>query len=558
MTALRRRWILALGAALMLIAAWPTTRLWRTERALRHYRATLAARGEPMTAAELAPLSTPAARQAAAQLASALNQGRPLGNRTDLPGLMRFVAQGLALPATRQDELQTDLGSHSPWPALELEMPIHRDRLQTAIHILARAPALDFDVRYEQGVDLALPHLQSLRDLARLLGLSTALHLRAGDPAAATADLCTLLAAAHACRGEATTVSQWTRVSMCSIAASATWDLLQSDRVTRADLERVQAAWAPLQFLDPMARSLERERLVQHDFYERLRTQPGFRRRAFQNALGASGPAPAPAPRGTVAATATLTGLAEQTGSVLARSGELTRLWLLESLWSSFWAYEDELRALQALQAQLEGLRAAAAGQPFAPILRHLDNLLQTTRETRALNFLQPAFAHQFSSSTRTLSRPMLAETQRRLVTTALALHRYRLHHGSWPAHLDLLIPQFLPSLPLDPYDAQPIRYRPQPDGRLLLYSVGEDAIDQGGDPTPAEGNPNQPSFWRGRDLVWPRPANAAEVAAYLTRRPPPVNPTPPRSAPPSPPRRRPPPAPRRPRPAVQGSSIAR
>ena len=49
------------------------------------------------------------------------------------------------------------------------------------------------------------------------------------------------------------------------------------------------------------------------------------------------------------------------------------------------------------------------------------------------------------------------------------------------------------------------LRYRLKPDGTFLLYSVGEDARDDGGDPTP----PSAGKFdlWEGRDAVWPSSA---------------------------------------------------
>jgi hypothetical protein len=48
--------------------------------------------------------------------------------------------------------------------------------------------------------------------------------------------------------------------------------------------------------------------------------------------------------------------------------------------------------------------------------------------------------------------------------------------------------------------------YRLKPDGSFLLYSVGEDGKDDGGDPKPAGGN--RYGLWGGRDAVWPMAAS--------------------------------------------------
>lgn len=73
--------------------------------------------------------------------------------------------------------------------------------------------------------------------------------------------------------------------------------------------------------------------------------------------------------------------------------------------------------------------------------------------------------------------------TQRRDATlVAIALELYRRHNGDWPDDLDSLVPDFLPAVPLDRFDGQPIRYR-LTDGRPMIYSIGVDRLDDGGRP---------------------------------------------------------------------------
>jgi len=69
-----------------------------------------------------------------------------------------------------------------------------------------------------------------------------------------------------------------------------------------------------------------------------------------------------------------------------------------------------------------------------------------------------------------------------RLLTLELALRVYQAGQGRAPASLDQLIPQYLQRVPTDPFSGKPLIYRPQPT-RWLLYSVGEDAVDDGGKP---------------------------------------------------------------------------
>lgn len=63
----------------------------------------------------------------------------------------------------------------------------------------------------------------------------------------------------------------------------------------------------------------------------------------------------------------------------------------------------------------------------------------------------------------------------------ACALERYRLVNGRLPDTLDALSPRFIAAVPNDLLDGKPLRYRPGSNGGYVLYSVGWDQIDDGG-----------------------------------------------------------------------------
>jgi hypothetical protein len=75
-----------------------------------------------------------------------------------------------------------------------------------------------------------------------------------------------------------------------------------------------------------------------------------------------------------------------------------------------------------------------------------------------------------------------LVETYRDAALTLLAMQRYRLAKGAWPEALAQLVPEFLPSQPLDPFTGTPLKYLATgPDGLPKLYSIGSDLKDNGG-----------------------------------------------------------------------------
>ncbi len=72
-----------------------------------------------------------------------------------------------------------------------------------------------------------------------------------------------------------------------------------------------------------------------------------------------------------------------------------------------------------------------------------------------------------------------------RAAQVALAIERHRLtHQNQLPASLNALVPAYLKSVPVDPFDGEPIRYRRLPKG-YVVYSIGSDGADDGGTEKP-------------------------------------------------------------------------
>jgi hypothetical protein len=81
--------------------------------------------------------------------------------------------------------------------------------------------------------------------------------------------------------------------------------------------------------------------------------------------------------------------------------------------------------------------------------------------------------------------------TQLKLAILALASERYRVDHGRWPATPAELVPAYLSTVPFDPHEGVPLHWKTTGDN-LILYSVGENGIDDGG--IWPRGNPYHPN----------------------------------------------------------------
>ena len=91
------------------------------------------------------------------------------------------------------------------------------------------------------------------------------------------------------------------------------------------------------------------------------------------------------------------------------------------------------------------------------------------------------------------------------LATTRIivASKTYQKKEGRLPDALQSLVPLYLPSIPVDPYDGKPVRYSPS---KGIVYSVGQDLKDSGGSVKLRDRDKEDPSpkqRWETEDAVY-------------------------------------------------------
>jgi hypothetical protein len=171
--------------------------------------------------------------------------------------------------------------------------------------------------------------------------------------------------------------------------------------------------------------------------------------------------------------------------------------------WRLAWLDQDELRFLRRYQLLLDRARIAVARQDWSALgLSDKDFPYAANFYDRRRFPLSNVFTPHLELF---LRRGFEFEAQREMTIAAIAIKRYQLSTGNPPPDLASLVPAHLHQLPHDWFDGKPLRYRAKPDGTFTLYSVGIDARDDGGDPTPVRfKRPNL--IWDERDAVWPVP----------------------------------------------------
>lgn len=498
----RRRKNLLIAAAVFAAAILiPVLRHYQLKAAVDRYRAGLTAKGEPMELGQVLPPPIPPERSSAELLtnACALLTSDLNVLFSNQPPAMRMVAPGKAMVGWAQPDLRSyDMGRlTNSWA--EVEAALAEDK--AALDLLRQLPAgaqFDFAYNYSNGWGgLKWFALAPAKKAAQRLAASATSSLRRQDAETATRDVAAMQAIACGFSHDRVLISELVRIAIAQIAVTANWEFLQSSNVTDGQLARLQSGWAGMEFTAAFENTMLIERTVGTIETRNLRAS-GLK--SYFEPFYASG-------------------LLEEEQNSFARltfNGKA-------ALWRYWWSYPDELRQLQAAQAVLDAARQARTNGSFLSA----NTTLKQWFEEHAINsdddeflFLDPMradFRYVLSSGTpafaKAFDKVLNADAARQLALTAIALKRFHLKYGRYPAQLSELTPAFLASVPSDPVDGKPLRYQRNPGNTFLLYSIGADGVNNGGDASPAKGK----SLWwqNGRDWVWPQPATDAEIRTW-------------------------------------------
>jgi len=138
-------------------------------------------------------------------------------------------------------------------------------------------------------------------------------------------------------------------------------------------------------------------------------------------------------------------------------------------------SFAERKQALAAIDNEF-AQRIATARKP----LRQIANLIVNTRKAIStsvgdvlLSMLIPAYSQAEIAQ-------MRAQIRRDLVRIGFAVTAYHAEQGVYPPALDVLVPKYLSSVPLDQFTEKPLVYVPREKG-FLIYSIGDNGRDDGG-----------------------------------------------------------------------------
>lgn len=345
--------------------------------------------------------------------------------------------------------------------------------------------------RLPTETDRSIQALSALKRAAFGLQTATLFALQRNQPSEALEDLLAQLALLDIRADQPAFVNELVRVAVTQITFVTVWQALQADGWTDAQLATLQATCARPRFLRPMRETISWERTSD-------RWRDAGPAQLHEDFLGDDS-------KWWAADADTSQSLPKRLQPLLAKM-DAARRQLLFGVWWFAWREQDHVQFWRRVGIELEAARQAEA-------TRDSRSLVAVDHEANAANRLDQ---FRFWSSllalprvTEALHGAVQCETWRELNVTAIALKRYRLRHGHWPARIEELVPEFLAAVPPDWMRGQPLCYRRNPDETFTLYSVGWNGQDDGGDPTKKA---HAYGLMAGRDHVWPRAATDEEM----------------------------------------------
>jgi hypothetical protein len=177
----------------------------------------------------------------------------------------------------------------------------------------------------------------------------------------------------------------------------------------------------------------------------------------------------------------------------------------LENPWYQFlifaprgWIYQNMVTSARMIQGNINGVDVAnelVSPRILNDVMRDVDT---TFKHISPYNYFAyntiPNFVKVWQTTAH--NQTMVNEAQ-----IACALERYHLAHDDYPETLDALAPQFMEKIPHDIIGGQPLHYRRMDDGKFLLYSVGWNEKDDGGQEPPIDFTKG--NYYTEGDWVW-------------------------------------------------------
>jgi hypothetical protein len=285
-----------------------------------------------------------------------------------------------------------------------------------------------------------------MKGCTKVLQLRALAELQNGQSDKAQADVNLMLRLVDSIRTEPILISHLVRIAMTQIALQPVWEGLAEHQWSDAQLAELEQELAKLDFIVDYKLAMRGEMvLCQGGFFDYLRHHPGQ-----LSSLSGNGDTAPPAP-----------------------AFALSRL-------PSGWLYQNQLHCARPMVEFYLPAADVNRGVVLPASIRRGDAAVEADAKHRnPYNMIETLLLPTLGNA---LKKFAYGQSSANLARVAIALERYHLAHGEFPESLDVLTPQFFAKLPHDIINGQPLHYHRTSDGQFVLYSVGWNETDDGGE----------------------------------------------------------------------------
>jgi hypothetical protein len=305
------------------------------------------------------------------------------------------------------------------------------EKLLPELRLLADRPRGHFPIHWTaDAISTVLPHMDAIRPMATVLQADAYWQVHQGDLNGALTSCRAIVSVGRSVEGEPTLIAQLVHAVCLNLAVKSAQHTLTAGEPPEPALAALQDALAEADRHDPFVLAMRGERAGMNELFTNVENGT-VSLPALLAIIGARG--------------GTGFGLVDQAVDfTMASSARASHVWMMKHLTAGI---ETAQRPGKDQAAQLQAIEGEARSAP------------------QMARLLTPAWARAHESIRR-------GQARLRCGIVGVALERYRLKHGRWPADLAALVPELLKEVPADPCANEPLQYRKTANG-VVVFSVG-------------------------------------------------------------------------------------
>ena len=329
----------------------------------------------------------------------------------------------------------------------------------------SKRPYANVPLNYAEGFNTGgtlLPYLATMKRCTQLLQLRAAAELADGQSEKALEDVKLSLYLSDSLRHSPFLISYLVRIAIVAIDLQPIWEGLAEHQWSDEQLATLEAELAKVDFLA--------------DYEFTMRGERVFAIASFENQ--------------------------RRTREMISSTGDTNGLITNKlTLMPSAFFYQNELAFARMSQQWILPLVDTNSRVISPEVLEHVDAAVHAEMKHYSPYKVQALMTFPaLASAVKIFAR---AQATVDLARVACALERYHLAQGEYPETLDALSPKLIETVPHDIINGQPLHYRRTEYGQFILYSVGWNETDDGGQIVSRKGGAVD---WEKGDWVWQYP----------------------------------------------------